>query len=300
MRRVVTMSDNKKYYFLKLKDSFFDSEGIKVLESMPNGIYYSNLLIKLYLKSLRSDGILKLNGSMPYNEKMLSALTNLEVKHVRNGLELLTSLGFIEKLEDGTIYMKHLKNFVGKSNSETDRKRIYRDKINEDRDILEQISPKYILEAGTGEGTFSEKCPPENRDKSIELRAKSLDNREIETREKINSLSVSLLKDFEDKTGTIGSINLGAMKNAVELHGAENVQRAIDTALEKNKPTMTYINGILKNWAADGYPEEGEKNGNGSSVKNNEPASNEFAGFKPKEPRCLEEGEREALERELL
>ena len=39
------MSDNKKYYYLKLKEDFFDSPEIKVLESMSNGYKYSNLLL---------------------------------------------------------------------------------------------------------------------------------------------------------------------------------------------------------------------------------------------------------------
>ena len=43
------MSDNKKYYYLKLKEDFFDSPEIKVLESMPNGYKYSNLLYNLML-----------------------------------------------------------------------------------------------------------------------------------------------------------------------------------------------------------------------------------------------------------
>ena len=34
------MSDNKKYYYLKLKENFFDSAEIKILESMPNGYKY--------------------------------------------------------------------------------------------------------------------------------------------------------------------------------------------------------------------------------------------------------------------
>ena len=32
------MSVNKKYYYLKLKDSFFDSEEMKLLESQKNAI----------------------------------------------------------------------------------------------------------------------------------------------------------------------------------------------------------------------------------------------------------------------
>jgi predicted phage replisome organizer len=295
------MAEVKKYYFLKLKDDFYNSEEIKVLESMPNGIYHSNLLTKLYLMALRYDGALKLNESMAYDEKMIAALTNLDLKFVRSGLQILASLGFIEKLEDGTIYMSHMQSFVGKSSNEAERKKKYRSKIKDGRDILEQISPKYITKPGRNDGTFLDKRPPENRDiENRDLEFRDIENREKDTKDSLTSLSVSLLKDFEDRTGTIGGLNLAALKKTVELHGADNVKRAIDKALEKNKPTMTYINGILKNWAAEGYPKEGEKGGNGSSGKNNGAGSNEFAGFKPKDPRNLSDEERAALESELL
>ena len=33
------MADNKKYYYLKLKENFFDSPEIKVLEAMQNGYF---------------------------------------------------------------------------------------------------------------------------------------------------------------------------------------------------------------------------------------------------------------------
>lgn len=46
------MADNRKYYYLKLKENFFDSDSIVLLEDMKDGILYSNILLKLYLKSL--------------------------------------------------------------------------------------------------------------------------------------------------------------------------------------------------------------------------------------------------------
>ena len=55
------MSDNKKYYYLKLKDNFFDSDSLIVLESMQDGYLYSNILLKLYLRSLKNDGKLMFN-----------------------------------------------------------------------------------------------------------------------------------------------------------------------------------------------------------------------------------------------
>ena len=41
------MSDNKKYYYLKLKESHFDSDQMVVLESMPDGDKYSNIWLNL-------------------------------------------------------------------------------------------------------------------------------------------------------------------------------------------------------------------------------------------------------------
>ena len=42
------MADNRKYYYLKLKENFFDSDSIVLLEDMKDGILYSNILLKLY------------------------------------------------------------------------------------------------------------------------------------------------------------------------------------------------------------------------------------------------------------
>ena len=37
------MADNRKYYYLKLKENFFDSDSIVLLEDMKDGILYSNI-----------------------------------------------------------------------------------------------------------------------------------------------------------------------------------------------------------------------------------------------------------------
>lgn len=69
------MADNKKYYYLKLKENFFDSDSMVLLESMQDGILYSNILMKMYLKSLRNDGYLVLNNAIPYNAQMIATVT---------------------------------------------------------------------------------------------------------------------------------------------------------------------------------------------------------------------------------
>ena len=69
------MADNRKYYYLKLKENFFDSDSIVLLEDMKDGILYSNILLKLYLKSLKNGGKLQLDEQMLTGSCPLSAST---------------------------------------------------------------------------------------------------------------------------------------------------------------------------------------------------------------------------------
>ena len=70
------MADKRKYYYLKLKESYFDDDAIVLLESMPDGILYSNILLKLYLKSLKNGGKLQLDEHIPYTAQMIARLEN--------------------------------------------------------------------------------------------------------------------------------------------------------------------------------------------------------------------------------
>lgn len=59
------MSENRKYYYMKLKENFFTDAKMVILESMQDGLLYSNLLLKMYLMSLKYNGILMLNDHLP-------------------------------------------------------------------------------------------------------------------------------------------------------------------------------------------------------------------------------------------
>ena len=68
------MSDNKKYYYLKLKDNFFEDEAMIILEGMQDGYKYSNILLKMYLRSLKNEGKLMFNDVIPYTPSVLSQI----------------------------------------------------------------------------------------------------------------------------------------------------------------------------------------------------------------------------------
>lgn len=151
------MVDNKKYYYIKLKEDFFDREEIVLLESEKDGYKFSNFLLKLYLKSLRGDGRLIFTEFIPYDTKMLAKLTRFSENFTKKALKKLQDFELIEVLDDGVIYMLNIQDFIGESSTEADRKRIYRRRIEEEK--VRQMS-----------GQMSDKRTPEIRDKRLEIR----------------------------------------------------------------------------------------------------------------------------------
>ena len=119
----------------------------------------------------------------------------------------------------------------------------------------------------------------------------------------LSSAAIKLLKYYEEITGLVGSIDIGNLRLAITTHGKENVRKAIDRSIETGKTNMRYINGILKNWRKEGYPEDydgGIKDGAKYSGKSSGRNSNEFKRIKPKKLRELTEEERENISTNLI
>ncbi len=127
------MSDNQTYYYMRLKENFFDSDELIVLESMENGYVYSNILLKMYLRSLKRNGRLMLNDAIPYNSEILAKVTRHDKYMVEAALKLFENLGLIEILDSGSMYMLHIQNYIGKSSTEADRQREYQRKIDTEK-----------------------------------------------------------------------------------------------------------------------------------------------------------------------
>ena len=107
------MADNRKYYYLKLKENFFDSDSIVLLEDMKDGILYSNILLKLYLKSLKNGGKLQLDENIPYTAQMIATLTRHQIGTVERALEIFRHLGLAEQLDSGAFYMTDIELMIG-------------------------------------------------------------------------------------------------------------------------------------------------------------------------------------------
>lgn len=116
----------KRYYWLKLQEDFFESDEIKIIESMPNGVVYSNFYLKLLCKSLKTDGRLIFKDIIPYTPDMLANITGVAVDTVRVAIDIFIKLGLMEKLDDGALYMIAVENMTGSESEWATKKRNYR------------------------------------------------------------------------------------------------------------------------------------------------------------------------------
>lgn len=238
------MSDNKKYYYLKLRDNFFDNDDIAILESMPDGILYSNILLKLYLRSLKSNGKLMFNDRIPYNAQMLSTITRQPIAVVEKAVGIFKEMGLIEVLDNGAIYMLDIQNFIGSSNTEADRKREYRRKI-----ALEK-GQKFL---GHLSGQMSDEQAPE-----IEIEIENRDIKENRDIEEIDSAKdnyhAAIAGYYQSRIGVLDGKQFEQLIDYIKFDHMEYelVKLAIDKAADNSKRNFGYVNSILKNWAQNG------------------------------------------------
>lgn len=164
------MSDNRKYYYLKLKENFYNSETMVILESMQDGLLYSNLLLKMYLMSLKSGGILMLNDHLPHTPQTIATFTRHQVGTVERALKVFLEFGLVEILTDGAYYMADIQLLIGQSSTEGERKKKERMRLKRQKLLPSggaDICPPY---------SRGDICPPEIRDKRLDIRDK--ENRE--------------------------------------------------------------------------------------------------------------------------
>ena len=150
------MPENKRFYWLKLQEDFFEDETIRYIEEQENGIKYSNFYLKLCLKSLRTNGkLIRLVGEMliPYDVKSLASLTGVDVDTVRCAMALFEKIGCVKVLDSGELFISQLSELVG---SETDKAKMMRRlRASEKVTLLPECYPEKEIEKEQDKDTKS-------------------------------------------------------------------------------------------------------------------------------------------------
>ena len=253
------MSDNKKYYYLRLKDNFFDSDELKILESMKDGYLYSNILLKLYLRSLKNDGKLVVNERIPYSADMLASVTGHQVGTIKQALSVFKDLGLIDVLDNGAIYMLDIQNFIGKGSSEADRKREYRQRIETDRTNVQ-----------TNLRQISEKSPPEIE---IEL------EKDIEIEKEIHSSASTTTKRKRFEKPTLSQITQYCLKRNNNVNAEQFYDYYESNGWKVGKNAMKDWKACVRTWERNGYDKPIKKKNNKQDTLNDmRDLMNEYGG----------------------
>lgn len=236
------MADNKKYYYMRLKENFFDSDEMIILENMDNGdgIIYSNILLKLYLRSLKYEGRLMFNERIPFNPQMLSTIVRHPVGVVEKALKAFVDLGLVEVMDNGAIYMLDIQNFIGKTTTEADRIKAYRSKINKEKGLVSNDTPKFVQ--------MYDKSTPE-LEIEIELEREIEIEKEVEERTatSTNSDFQLLIELYQKNFGIVKPILYDDLKADLADYGIDLIVEAIKRALKRQKE-YGYAQAILKSW----------------------------------------------------
>ena len=247
------MATGKRYYWIKLKDSFMSSDEIDYLMSQPDGANYVVLYQMLCLKPINTNGCLVSKiGEMliPYDaEKIQRECKWFPLSTVRLALTVYKQIGLIFENPDGTLSISDYQNMIG---SETDW-------AAKNRKIRSNAANKE-LQAGhdTGHTTGhnvstdgGENVPTEKeieKDKDIENRERVRDNGSPT----VDAGLAEIIRSFEDNLGGFPPAAREDLLGWREIFTDDLILLAIKKAALAGVRKWSYVNGILKVWKNEG------------------------------------------------
>ena len=171
------MATGKRYYWIKLKESFMTSDTVDYLMSQPNGANYVVLYQMLCLKTINTEGKLSRQIGeilIPYDiEKIQRDCKWFSIDTIRVALNLYRSFGLIYEDQNGTLVLTDHNNLVGSETDYAAQKKLQR------QNQQQQLPPP---NADEGVDNVHSDVHTDNRDKISDIRDLDItdEEREIE------------------------------------------------------------------------------------------------------------------------
>ena len=122
------MSANKKFYWPKLKNDFFNQKEIKKLRRIAGGDTYTIIYLKMQLLSLKNDGKIFFDGIEDTFAEELALEIDEDPKNVEVTLLFLEKCGFIEKGGEDEYFLPQAQESLGSETAGAARVRRHREK----------------------------------------------------------------------------------------------------------------------------------------------------------------------------
>lgn len=225
------MADNKRFYWLKLKENFFEEDTISWLEEQENGKEYCLFYLKLCLKSLKTDGILIRNVGellVPYDIKKLAEMTHTDIDTARVSMEIFEKIGLIQILENGEIYLTQLENMVGSETTKAETMRRLRTQRKIEGNIVTKMLPRERVRERDKE-----------IEKDIEIELEDKTRHKFGTYGRIHLTDKQYQKLIEDFSKEVVDTKINQLDEYVEMNNNKNKYKNFNLVLRK---------AIRENW----------------------------------------------------
>ena len=120
------MGEEKRYYWLKLKEDFFRQPRIKKLRKVAGGDTYTLIYLKMQLLSLQNGGILVYENIEDTFEEELSLIIDEDAENIRFTMLYLIDQGLMKEIESGEYEMPEVIQNTGSESASAERVRRYR------------------------------------------------------------------------------------------------------------------------------------------------------------------------------
>lgn len=246
------MATGKRYYWIKLKDSFMSSDEIDYLMSQPDGANYVVLYQMLCLKTINTGGCLVSQiGEMliPYDaEKIQRECKWFSLATVRVALSVYKQIGLIFESPDGILAISNYSDIVGSETDYSAQKRLQRE--NRRRQIPAKGADNN--EDNNVDNVHTEK--EIEKDKEIESIERVRDNGSPA----VDAGLAEIIGSYEANIGSFPPAARDALMDWREVFADDLILLAIKKAALSGVRKWNYVNGILKAWKNEGVKTLGD------------------------------------------
>lgn len=216
--KVIELSENKKYFWLKLYNDFFTSKRVKRLRSLAGGDTYTIIYLKMQLKALKDDGYLYFDDVMDDFAEELALDIDENADDVRVTIQYLSRVGLLESSENGKEYfLPYVQKCIGSEGASAQRMRELRARQKEQK-------------VSQSDNTVTPALPPvTNSDTEID--------KELETDIEIEKNKYQLIADMYNNTCVsfprltkLSDSRKKAIGARLKKYSLEEIQRVFDLA----------------------------------------------------------------------
>lgn len=243
------MAKTKRYFWLKLKEDFFNQKEIKLLRKIAGGDTYTIIYLKLLLLSLKNDGKIYFDGLTDEFSEEVALEIDESVENVQVTMQFLQKKGLIafDTEHQDEFELTNIASMIG---SETDKAAMMRRKRAREKE-QKQLNGNNVTAELPGRYTEIEK------EKEIDL------EKEKTERETTRPSSFDIFE--QGGYGYLDPITMQKLFAWIDDFGDEGdsiVSKALDVGIEAGIKNYKYVNGILRNWHNKGFKTTAEIDSN--------------------------------------